>query len=232
MNPSDLHPFDWNRILLGSAPGTFLVEVVIRTVVVYLFLLVVLRLLGKRMAGEMSILELALIIMLGAILAPAMQMFDRGILHGLLILLLVLAYYRAVTWISVRSPVFEAVTLGSQKILLKDGVLQLDVMDEERVSREQLFALLRQKGLFQLGEVKRVYLEASGHFGLYEMKPARLGLSVLPEIDPEVQKLLRHEKGTRVCHRCGTLGKESGESACPCCGSEEWRPAMLKEKQS
>lgn len=54
------------RLLIGDGPWAFLVEVIPRAVVMYLLLLVAMRLMGKRVAAQLSITELAVILMLGA----------------------------------------------------------------------------------------------------------------------------------------------------------------------
>ena len=57
------------RLLMGNDPFQFLGEIVIRTVLVYLALMLAVRLLGKRMSGQITNLELAVMIPLGAIVA-------------------------------------------------------------------------------------------------------------------------------------------------------------------
>ncbi|TLD40418.1 MAG: hypothetical protein JETT_3326 [Candidatus Jettenia ecosi] len=60
---------DWERLFFGHAPVEFMLEVFLRTIFIYLMLLLILRLLGKRMTSQASILELAVMVTLGAIIA-------------------------------------------------------------------------------------------------------------------------------------------------------------------
>jgi hypothetical protein len=60
MKKEDIHLSDWSRLLLGEAPPLFLLEVFVRTLVIYVFLLFILRWLGKRMSGQLIIMELSL----------------------------------------------------------------------------------------------------------------------------------------------------------------------------
>jgi len=62
--------------------------------VIYIFLLAVVAWLGKRMSGYVTIMELAIAIMLGAIVAPPMETPERGIVQGIVILFLVLWLHR------------------------------------------------------------------------------------------------------------------------------------------
>lgn len=73
MKKEDIQPWDWQRIFLGEAPPEFLVEILIRTLIIYIALMIIVRLMGKRMGGQLTISELAVMVTLGAIVAPAMQ---------------------------------------------------------------------------------------------------------------------------------------------------------------
>jgi uncharacterized membrane protein YcaP (DUF421 family) len=73
---------------LGEAPPLFLLEVFVRTLVIYVFLLFILRWLGKRMSGQLIIMELSVMLTLGAIVSASMQLPDHGILEGAFLLLL------------------------------------------------------------------------------------------------------------------------------------------------
>lgn len=72
-------PTGIERFLLGETPGWFLIEVGARTIVVFLVLIVALRFFGKRMAGQLTIVEMGVMILLGGLVSPAMQFADRGV---------------------------------------------------------------------------------------------------------------------------------------------------------
>jgi hypothetical protein len=128
MKKEEIYLTDIKRILFGQAPGEFLIEVLIRTLIIYVLLLLVLKLMGKRMDGQISIIEMGVMIVLGAILGVATQIPDRGILMAAAALLCVLVFQRGINWLNVKSSKIENVTNGSLNILVKDGVLQLDEM--------------------------------------------------------------------------------------------------------
>ena len=79
MKKEDIHLGDLARILFGEAPPLFLLEVFVRTLIVYVFLLYILRWLGKRMSGQLTIMELSVMLTLGAIVSASMQIPDHGI---------------------------------------------------------------------------------------------------------------------------------------------------------
>lgn len=103
---------DWQRILVGEAPVEFLLEVLFRTIIIYFFLLVVLRLMGKRMTGQLTISEMAVMVTLGAIVSAPMQIPDRGIIPGIIILICALTFQRGVNLLGFTSSKIETAIQG------------------------------------------------------------------------------------------------------------------------
>src|SRR4051812_47264131 len=97
-------PFDLSRLLIGENPGWFLLEVVLRICIIYLILLIAMRLLGKRVAAQMSVSELAVIVTLGAAVGVPMQVPDRGMLPAVLILAVAICFQRGLSYWGFRNP--------------------------------------------------------------------------------------------------------------------------------
>src|SRR4051812_36199354 len=107
MKKEEIKLDDLKRILIGNAPTEFLLETFIRTLFIFLFFLVIMRLLGKRMTGQLTILEFSVVITLGAIIAPVMQLPDRGLLQGAFLLLCILCFHSGLTSWGVKSQKVE-----------------------------------------------------------------------------------------------------------------------------
>src|ERR1700710_126123 len=114
------------RLLMGNDPFLFLGEIMIRTLIVYLALMVAVRLLGKRMSGQITNLELAVMITLGAIVAVPMEMSDRGIFPAVVLLAGVLSLQAGLSYLGTRSLRLEQAVLGKGTVLVKDGTLQIN----------------------------------------------------------------------------------------------------------
>jgi uncharacterized membrane protein YcaP (DUF421 family) len=151
MQKDEIQLTDIKRILVGDAPPEFLLETFIRTLIIYIGLLFIIRLLGKRMAGQLTITEMSVMLTLGAIVAPAMQIPDRGIIMGLFILACIAGLQRLVTYINFKNAKLEELTQGKMIVLVEDGVLNLNEMMNARISHQQLFATLRENEIFNLG---------------------------------------------------------------------------------
>ncbi|MES2703627.1 MAG: YetF domain-containing protein [Bacteroidota bacterium] len=227
MDKSQIHLGDIKRILLGDAPGAFMPEVLVRTLIVYTVLLFFVRWLGKRMAGQLTITEMSVMIMLGAIVAPAMQIPDRGIMPGLLILLGIVLLQRGITWLSFKKKAVERATQGTTSLLVKDGVLQLDEMRKVRVSQQQIFAILREKEVYNLKKVERLYLEGCGLFSIFKSAEVQPGLCALPDEDDAMKQAMKQAKEEKACGHCGYTLKDPGDTLCPECNNLDWQPAII-----
>jgi len=216
---------DWERILVGEAPMEFLIEVLIRTVLIYGLLLVIMRLLGKRMSGQLTQTEMAVMVTLGAIIAPATQLPDRGIVQSAFVLVLILFLFRYINLLGVRNPRVENLTQGQESLLIRDGILQLDELAKTRISHQQVLGALRNRNIFNLGQVSRLYLEPSGDFSLYTAPEPRSGLSTLPPADDEMKSWPAQAVGEVACSNCGQTSSESN-TACPVCGEQKWVEAI------
>lgn len=97
MKKEDIELTDWHRILVGNAPWEFLLEVLLRSVIMYLILLVGMRLLGKRMSANISIFEMGVMITLGAIISVPMQDAGRGMIPGIVVLACVIIFQRSIS---------------------------------------------------------------------------------------------------------------------------------------
>ena len=229
MNQTSFQLFDWKRIVFGDAPPQFLVEVFFRTILMYVVLLLTLRLLGKRMNAQLSIMEFAVMISLGAIVSLPMQSPERGVLDGAVLLLLILVFQRCLGLLSFKSSKIGDLVNGHMSTLVKDGILQTDIMKQEGITKDQLFAQLRHKQVNQLGELDRVYLEAHGVFSIFTSRSPQPGLSTLPEKDDAYLGVQQRESGKRVCAYCGTVATESSLNSheCPNCKHRQWTHAII-----
>jgi uncharacterized membrane protein YcaP (DUF421 family) len=228
MKKEEIHLWDLKRILFGQSPPEFLLEVFIRTLIIYLSVIIIGRFLGKRMNGQLSIIEKSVMVMMGAILAVPMQAPERGIVQGIILLLGILLLLRGINWLAFENKRLERLVHGGTALLIKNGELQLDALRKTKISKQQLYAILRSKEVYQLGSVKRLYLEPYGDFSLYREKNDKPGLSVLPPNDNELTDNL-NSTPEKVCCNCGrVVAAPKAANACPNCGNTEWTSAILK----
>ncbi|MBE7170591.1 MAG: DUF421 domain-containing protein [Williamsia sp.] len=232
MKKEEIHLGDIKRWLFGQMPPEFMVEVAIRTILIYLILLLVVRLFGKRMAGQITLVELSVMITLGAITAPVMQLPDRGLFFGVVTLTVALLFQRGLNLWAFKSEKVEHATVGKMNLLVKDGTMILGELDKSRITKQQLFALLREKQIQNLGKVKRAYLEACGKLSVFEDKEAKAGLPIFPPGDQEVIGVQQPSPDSMMaCNNCGHVQKTSGNhKVCEVCQQQDWCKAYLQKQ--
>ncbi|MGK3968517.1 DUF421 domain-containing protein [Sorangium sp. So ce118] len=227
MKPEEIRIFDLERMLRGQTPWVFALEVLLRVVVIYVILVVSMRLMGRRMAKQVSRNELAALVSLAAAIGPAMQTPDRGLLPTALVALLVVGMQRALATLAARNRRVEKVTQGEVTTLVVDGCLDNRAISSALLSRDRVFAQLRSQGLEHLGQVDRLHLEANGAFSLIKAKDERPGLSILPAWDEDAHRGQQEAPGVRACSGCGlVVGRGEEPPACDRCGSSEWARAV------
>ncbi len=219
--------FDWRRLLIGEAPWAFLGEVLLRIAGIYLVLVVVVRLLGKRQSGRVGNLELAVLLALGAIVSVPFQDPKSGVLPSVVLLLTLLALQSGLSSLGARFAAVERLTQNRATMLVADGALMLDELRRASISPAQLFAVLRGQGVRHLGQIKRLYLEGYGGFSTFRQEPAKPGLSVAPEWDDVAEAAAADAS---VCKRCGAPSEPDAlrqpPAECSRCGGRELSPAL------
>jgi uncharacterized membrane protein YcaP (DUF421 family) len=226
--PPPPHLTDYLRILMGDVPWSFLLEAAIRLVLLYLLLLTGLRLMGKRMAGQLSRTELAALVSLAAAIGIPILSADRGLLAPVTIAAMVVGGQRLVAHWAARRPQVEHLLQGTLTTVVADGVLQLPNMEQAVLSQERLFAQLRGESLEHLGQVRRLYMEANGTFSLVEVDEPQPGLSLVPGWDAEFRQVQPAVPGAFACRQCGYVAKaaQAPATACSHCQATDWEPAV------
>src|SRR3954468_20425666 len=118
MKKEEIYFSDWSRILLGEVPGSFYVELIIRSAVIYLLLMLSMRLMGKRMSGLLSRNELVAMVSLTAAGGTPLTSPDRGILPAVVIAIVVIYIERGISTIAFRNEKFERYAVGKLDILV------------------------------------------------------------------------------------------------------------------
>ncbi len=142
--------------------GTPIWQIVLRTVAVYLVVLVGLRLFGKRQLGQMSIGDLVMILLIANAVQNAMVGSDTSLTGGLVaavtLLLLNLVVVRAIS----RSHLGERVFEGEPTLLVKDGSYLERNIRREGLAPEEVDMAIREHGFDAVSSIRVAYLEADG----------------------------------------------------------------------
>lgn len=229
MKPEEIKITDLGRIILGEVPWSFLIESVIRVLFLYVLIVVSMRLMGKRMAAQLSRLEMAALVSLAAATGVPVQAPDRGLLPPLIIAITLVAAERVLAAISAKNRKFEAVLQDELKIMVKDGRLQWRNMATAVLTKDRLVSQLRSDGIINLGNVQRTYMEANGSFTTLQYPEKKPGLPIIPSWDRDFLDELPKAPGVFACAKCGAVmqQKEKPSKKCDECGEQNWVEAVI-----
>jgi uncharacterized membrane protein YcaP (DUF421 family) len=140
--------------------GSFVIAA--KTTIVYLFLVVGLRLLGKRELGQMTIYDLVLLIVLANSVQNSMVGSDTSLFGGLIAGATLLILNKLLNSAMNRSKRLRSLMVGEPRLILNNGKLIYSHMAKEGITKEQVMAALREHGLNSLDQAQIAVLEVDG----------------------------------------------------------------------
>jgi uncharacterized membrane protein YcaP (DUF421 family) len=145
-------------------------EFVIRAVVVYFFLLVLLRLTGKRQVGQLAPFDLVLLLVLSNAVQNSMNGGDNSITGGMILASTLIATNSFVGWLAYRSKTVESWIEGRPVILVHDGRIDHASLRQVQMTTHELAAALRQEGHAGPETVRFAVLENTGKISVLSME--------------------------------------------------------------
>lgn len=146
---------------------TELMYTALRASFVYVFLLIVVRLLGKREIGNTSAFDLIVALILGEVVDEIIY-GDVTILQGVVAIVVVALWHLVNSWASFKSEVIDKLTGAPPTVLIKNGEIQRKNLAKERLNEEELFSELRMMGVDEVKEVKQATLEPNGKISVIQ----------------------------------------------------------------
>ena len=141
-------------------------EKILRSLIVYVFLLVMFRLMGKREVAQMTVFDLVVLLVLSNVLQNAMIGPDNSVIGGLIGASTILAVNWLVGRAAFSSRWFERAIEGVPTLLVHSGRMVEENMRRACISREELLSNLRSQGVFNIDEVTAAVLEPSGRLSI------------------------------------------------------------------
>ncbi|MDC8103958.1 DUF421 domain-containing protein [Chryseobacterium sp. PTM-20240506] len=216
---------NWKELLMGHEEWSFILEIILRTAIMFLTIIIGLRVLGKRGVKQLSIFELVVIIGLGSAAGDPMFNKDVGIISSIIVFLVIIIMYSIITYLIGKYKNVEKVIEGTSICLIKNGKFAIENFKKENLGSDEFFAELRLKGISQLGQIETAIEEISGEISVFYFEDAQVkyGLPIMPDSLKKTVKYI-DEEGYYSCTFCGqTEIKNQGNAGdCPVCKKDEW----------
>jgi uncharacterized membrane protein YcaP (DUF421 family) len=163
-------------------------ELIVRSLLVYLFILVILRITGKRQVGQLAPFDLVLLLVLSNAVQNSMNGGDNSLVGGLISATTLIALNYFVGILTFRSKKMEALIEGRPEVLIHNGKVFEEVLARAQMTRHELNAALRQSGCTCPEEVHTAILENNG------------SISVTPRCAPKGQNGAREQAAGQAPH--------------------------------
>ncbi len=225
---------NWQQMLMSDLPYWFLLEVVIRTIIMFGVILLTLRASGKRGIKQLSIFELVLIIGLGSAAGDPMFYEDVGILPAITVFIVVIALYFTATKLADKFRSVEKLLEGEPLYVIIHSRMQMNAFSQSGLSKDEFFAELRLHNIEHLGQVQTVLIETSGELSIlyYPDEQVRPGLPIFPPIQSDIAAISQTSL-YRSCTGCGYTEEQQSietKDCCPSCEKSNWIPALQNKR--
>jgi uncharacterized membrane protein YcaP (DUF421 family) len=142
-------------------------EVVLRAAILFAFLWIVTRAVGRSTLGELSTFQLILFVTMGDLIQQGVTQQDYSITGAVLAISTFAVITVAISFANQRWARFRPITHGMPMIILRDGEPDLKALAAERMSIHDLFASAREQGIRRLSDVELAVLEADGKIAFF-----------------------------------------------------------------
>ncbi len=140
--------------------------VIIRTVILYILVFIVTRLMGKRQIGQLQPFELAVAIMVSALAAVSMEDISIPLINSIIPILLIMSMQILVSVLSLKYSSARVLLCGKPSIVIKNGIIQESEMLNLRITINDLLEQLRLAGYYNLSDVEFAIFETNGQLSV------------------------------------------------------------------
>lgn len=150
-----------------------MVMILLRTVIIYIFLVAVIRLSGKRQIGELQLSELVTAFLLSELASSPITNSNIPIVYAVAPILTLICMEIINTYIVTKSPFLKSFFVGTPSFVIKKGVLDQKELSRIRLSLDELIAELRLKNISDISDVEYAILEQNGQLSVFSKTASR-----------------------------------------------------------
>ena len=152
--------------------------VMLRTVILFVLVITVMRLMGKRQIGQLQPYELAVLIMVSALAAIPMEDIGISLANSIVPIILLFSFQVIVSFLALKSEKFRAAICGRPSVLIKNGKILESELREMRMNINDLLEQLRIAGYPRVADVEFAIFETNGEISVIpksQCRPATAG---------------------------------------------------------
>lgn len=183
---------------------SFLLEIGLRSLIMFVVVVISMRVLGKRGVMQLSVFELVILLILGSAAGDPMLYKEVGILPACMVLVTVVVLYRVVIYFLSRNRTFEVLIKGRPQYIIRDGSICIEDFKKQPLAFDELYGELRMQNVSHLGQLRFAIIETSGEISLffYADDEVKYGLPIMPRAFESKTSVIRIA-GNYSCVYCG-----------------------------
>ncbi|GDY17084.1 DUF421 domain-containing protein [Verrucomicrobiota bacterium] len=158
--------------LFQLAPLTPWWELMLRGIVVYVFLMILIRLTGRRQVGMLAPFDFILLLILSNAVQNSMNAGDNTLGGGLILATTLILLNSLMSSLSRRSKWIEGLLVGRPVFLIRETIVQEEALRKEKVTHHELSAALRAAGCPNIEAARHAILETNGSITVVHKEPA------------------------------------------------------------
>ena len=171
------------------------ITLIVKTLVLYIFIVFVYRIMGKKEVGELSIIDLIVTILIAELAAICIEEVDKSIFVSIVPILVLVILEVVLSYFSLKSESIRNFIDGKPSVIIKNGIVNFSVMTKLRYSLDDLLSQLREKGVKNIEEVDYAILENSGNLSIFQnTKDYPMPIILDGKIDYEVLREIGKDK--------------------------------------
>lgn len=151
-------------------------NVIIKTAIIYFFAMLIMRMMGKRQAGELQPFELIIAVMIAEVAATPMDSPGTPISYGIVPIVMLLVLHNGIAFLSLKSEKLRAFFSGKPSIVIYKGIVVRHELKRLSYNINDLLEQLRAKDVMNLADVYYAVLETNGVLSVM-LKPEKRGVT-------------------------------------------------------
>ena len=139
-----------------------MLTIIIRTIIIYLIVTVAVRIMGKRQVSDMQTSELVITFIISQVASLPLENTERPLMNSLIPIMMIVVIELTISLIMMKSRRIRSLICGHPIVVIKDGKILQSQLDKLRISREDLYSLLRAKDKSDEKDIRYGIIEPNG----------------------------------------------------------------------
>jgi len=172
-----------------------------RTFLGYFMLLILLKIMGKREVGQLSIFDLLIFLSIADIMVIGIENFDENIFYVIIPALTLMIIQKSLAFLILKNNFIRYIVDGKESLIVNDGIIDIKEMKKQCYNYDDLFAQLRSLSISSIEEVQYAILENSGRLSVITYENNKQDIFPLPiivsgKVNKDNLRYLNLEKNT------------------------------------